>query len=267
MSCSLSGQFMTGFINVLWDPDDCVLSRVVAAASNFVPCWQKIKDQIYHPDKIGWIRILNWLFPPFPARTSTLQDLLTEAQSWRPCLDKTPTNFYTSPPRLSGDSLKWAVKFETVVDLGWATTLTEKTFLPRFPGHRSTEVIVGLGGVRLMGTAMHCQLPNFLRLWCTRPLSSCRRALSCSCLWYSRLGSADLWSPTTRAQKPAKPVTHNASDFYTSDILTVQPPGRSWGWSEPGLEVVLVLQRETSVLGMSTSISCTRSTGCCGRRT
>lgn len=30
-----------------------------------VRCWQKIKDQIYDPDKIGWIRIPNWLFPCF----------------------------------------------------------------------------------------------------------------------------------------------------------------------------------------------------------
>lgn len=56
-----------------------------------------------------------------------LQDLLTEAQSWSSilCLDKTPTNVYTPSPRLSGDSLKQTVKFETVVALGWTPALTE----------------------------------------------------------------------------------------------------------------------------------------------
>lgn len=207
-------------------------------------------------------------FPPFPAQTSTLQDLLTEAQSWRLCLDKTPINFYTHSSRLRRDSLKWAVKFETVVDLG----LWLKTFLQRVPGQRSTEAIIGLGGVGLMGITMHCQLPSLLKRWCTRPPSRYHRAQACSCICSSGLRSADQWFPTGWAQwkqqlgtwaawqRPAKPVMHNAFDFNASDFLSVQPPERSWGWSKPGLVVVLVLHKETSLLGMSTSTSCTWST-------
>lgn len=83
------------------------LSRVVAAASNFVPCWQKIKDQIYYPDKIGWIRILGWLFPCFlqwqaHCRTYWQSNSATGGSILKPCLDNNPTNFTESQDGWSG---------------------------------------------------------------------------------------------------------------------------------------------------------------------
>lgn len=119
------------------------------------------------------------------------------------------------------------MKSENTVDLGQTSPL--KFPFQRPPAQRSSFPFF---------------LPNFSKLFGTRPFSSHSRALACSCLWCCGAGSEASWCPMAWAQRRQRlgmqagnggwlSPSHNTLDFIGSDFLTAhsqEVPGVALSW-------------------------------------
>lgn len=131
------------------------------------------------------------------------------------------------------------MKSENTVDLGQTSPL--KFPFQRPPAQRSSFPFF---------------LPNFSKLFGTRPFSSHSRALACSCLWCCGAGSEASWCPMAWAQRRqrlgmqavwwrlAEPITQHTW-FYQVWFSNSSFPGSTRGCTELRLEVVFGLQKET----------------------